>query len=80
MRLLLLPLLLVSGLAHAADAYLMLRDDSKTDVRLSAPAKRIVSLAPNITEVVYAAGAGDKLVGTVDFSDYPVAAKKLLRV
>lgn len=41
---------------------------------------RIVSLAPNITELAYAAGAGDTLVGTVEYSDYPAAARSLPRV
>jgi iron complex transport system substrate-binding protein len=41
---------------------------------------RIVSLAPNITEIAYAAGAGPALVGTVDYSDYPAAARALPRV
>jgi iron complex transport system substrate-binding protein len=41
---------------------------------------RMVSLAPNITEIVYAAGAGPSLVGTVEYSDYPVAARELPRV
>jgi len=41
---------------------------------------RIVSLAPNLTEVAYAAGAGDALVGTVEYSDYPDAARALPRV
>ena len=67
-------------LCSQAQADIRLRDDSQSSVHLAAPAKRIVSLAPNITEVVYAAGAGDKLVGTVDFSDYPAAAKQLPRV
>jgi len=40
-------------------------------------AARIVTLAPNITELVYAAGAGNKLVGVARFSDYPPAAKYL---
>jgi iron complex transport system substrate-binding protein len=44
------------------------------------PATRIVSLAPNITELVYAAGAGDRLVGTVEYSDYPPAALELPRI
>lgn len=74
-------LLLALGLLYSqAHAEIVLRDDSQTEVRLAAPARRIVSLAPNITEVVYAAGAGDRLVGTVEFSDYPIAAKKLPRV
>jgi iron complex transport system substrate-binding protein len=41
---------------------------------------RIVSLAPNLTELAYAAGAGDTLVGTVEYSDYPAAAAALPRV
>jgi len=41
---------------------------------------RIVSLAPHLTEIAYAAGAGSSLVGTVDYSDYPEAARALPRV
>jgi iron complex transport system substrate-binding protein len=41
---------------------------------------RIVSLAPNLTELAYAAGAGAALVGTVEYSDYPEAARSLPRV
>jgi len=41
---------------------------------------RIVSLAPHLTEIAYAAGAGDTLVGTVEYSDYPAAARSLPRV
>ncbi|WP_296831988.1 cobalamin-binding protein [Thiomicrospira sp.] len=37
-------------------------------------AKRIISLAPSLTELVYSAGAGDQLVGVVNYSDYPEAA------
>jgi iron complex transport system substrate-binding protein len=39
------------------------------------PLHRIVTLAPNLTEIVYALGAGDSVVGTDDYSDYPPAAK-----
>jgi iron complex transport system substrate-binding protein len=41
---------------------------------------RILSLAPNLTEIAFAAGAGGLLVGTVDYSDYPEAAKSVPRV
>jgi iron complex transport system substrate-binding protein len=41
---------------------------------------RILSLAPNLTEIAYAAGAGSLLVGTVEFSDYPAAARAIPRV
>ena len=41
---------------------------------------RIVSLAPSLTEIAYAAGAGAALVGTVEYSDYPAEARDLPRV
>lgn len=46
----------------------------------TAESLRIVSLAPHLTELAYAAGAGDALVGTVEYSDYPQAARDLPRV
>jgi iron complex transport system substrate-binding protein len=46
----------------------------------AAPVPRIVSLAPHLTEIAYAAGAGAALVGTVEYSDYPEAARSLPRV
>ncbi|MEJ2139345.1 MAG: ABC transporter substrate-binding protein [Gammaproteobacteria bacterium] len=44
------------------------------------PVERIVSLAPHLTELAYAAGAGDKLVGTVEYSDFPLEAGRLPRI
>lgn len=73
-------LLALAVLCAQARADIVLHDDTQTEIRLAAPARRIVSLAPNITEMVYAAGAGDRLVGTVEFSDYPAVAKALPRV
>ena len=46
----------------------------------SAPARRIVTLAPSLTELVYAAGAGERLVGVDTYSDYPAAARKVARI
>ena len=57
-----------------------LADDRGTMVRLAAPAARIVTLAPHLAEIVFAAGAGEKLVGAVRFSDFPVAAQRPPRV
>lgn len=45
-----------------------------------APATRAIALAPHITELIYAAGAGDKIVATVISSDYPPAAQAIPRI
>jgi iron complex transport system substrate-binding protein len=42
--------------------------------------QRIVSLAPNITEIMFELGLGEKIVGTSEFSNYPPAAKQIPRV
>lgn len=49
---------------------------------LPAPAKpqRIIALAPHITEMLFAVGAGEQVVATSDYSDYPVAAQALPRI
>jgi iron complex transport system substrate-binding protein len=46
----------------------------------AAPAQRIVSLAPHLTELAFTAGAGDRIVATVDFSDHPAAARNIPRI
>lgn len=55
-------------------------DDTNRVVSLAAPAQRIISLAPSLTELIYAAGAGEKLVAVSAFSDFPAAAKLLPQV
>ena len=67
-------------LAVGARAEIVVRDDTGATVRLATSARRIVSLAPHVTETLFAAGAGSAIVGTVDYSDYPEAATKLPRV
>jgi iron complex transport system substrate-binding protein len=52
-------------------------DDTGSKVRLEKPAQRIVSLAPHITELLFAAGAGSRVVGTVSYSDYPDEALRI---
>ncbi len=59
---------------------LAVTDDAGRTVRLAAPARRIVSLAPHATELLYAAGAGARLVGADEFSNYPSAASRLPRI
>jgi len=55
-------------------------DDTGQRVYLEKPARRIISLAPHITELLFAAGAGDAVVGTVSYSDYPPEAARLANV
>lgn len=49
-------------------------------VKLKTPAQRVISLAPDLTELLFAAGAGDKVVGVMRGSDYPPAAQKIMIV
>lgn len=55
-------------------------DSRGREVVLEKPAQRIVSLAPHITEILFAAGAGEQIVGAVSYSDYPHAAQNIPRV
>ncbi|EIP90273.1 putative vitamin B12 transport protein [Burkholderia humptydooensis MSMB43] len=64
----------------AAHADIAVTDDAGHAITLAAPAQRVVSLAPHVTELIYAAGGGAKLVGAVSYSDYPPAAKAIPRV
>ena len=71
---LILALLLVSS-ASLAD--IRLQDDAGNSLRLPEPAKRIISLSPHITELLFAAGAKNQIIGTVDFSNYPAQASTI---
>lgn len=59
---------------------LSVADDTGVTVTLARPAKRIVALAPHIVENLYAVGAGEQIVGAVEFSDYPSAAHAIPRI
>ena len=74
-----LALALAAPAAPAAGAIEVV-DDHGRAVRLQGPARRIVSLAPHITENLFSAGAGQFVVGAVDHSDYPAAARAVRRV
>jgi iron complex transport system substrate-binding protein len=64
----------------SAAASISLKDDLGRTVELKQPAQRIVALAPFLTELVFSAGAGDRVVGVSAYSDYPPEAAKLPRV
>ncbi len=80
LRSLLCLLLSVAGAQAVVASPVQVTDGLGRQVRLQAPARRIVSLAPNVTELVYAAGAGPHLVAVSSYSDWPAAARKLPRV
>ena len=52
-------------------------DDVGQEVALTSPAMRVVSLAPNLTEILFFIGAGEQVVGVVEYSDFPPAARDL---
>ncbi|CAJ0711791.1 cobalamin-binding protein [Ralstonia mannitolilytica] len=66
--------------AAPAVAAISVTDDTGAAVTLQRPAQRIVSLAPHATELLFAAGGGARIVGTVTYSDYPPAARDIPRV
>ncbi len=71
---------LAAGGNSSALAEISVLDFNNREVHLTSPAQRIVALAPHIAENVFSAGAGDKLVGTVSYSDYPEQAKSISRI
>lgn len=77
MRRALAVLLLVSAAQAAAVEAV---DSLGDEIQLAQPARRIVSLAPHITELLFAAGAGARIVGADAWSDYPPAARAIARI
>lgn len=75
-------LLLASALfaANVVAAPITVTDDDGQKVTLAAPAKRVISLAPHVTELVFAAGGGKQLIGVDENSDFPAAAKNIAKV
>jgi iron complex transport system substrate-binding protein len=56
------------------------KDETGRTVRVPQPVRRIVSLAPSVTETLFALGLGDRIVGDTDFCDYPPEAKQKTRI
>lgn len=78
-----IPLLILISIDVLGDDHktpITVVDFSGRAVTVSQPVKRIISLAPHITENVFSAGAGDLLFGVVEFSDYPETAKSIYHV
>jgi len=75
-RSLILALCFLPGVAQA----LTVVDQTGRAVTLTAAPRRIVSLVPGVTEILFAIGAQDALVGVTDFCDYPPDARRKARV
>lgn len=65
---------------QTAAAPITVTDDFNRSVTLSKPAERILSLSPHNTENLFSAGAGEKIVGVVNHSDYPPQALDIASV
>jgi iron complex transport system substrate-binding protein len=76
-RLLLILSLLVSPVSTAAIEAV---DDNGDQLKLANVAQRIISLSPNTTEILFHIGAGEKIVGADEYSNYPPAANDIVRV
>jgi iron complex transport system substrate-binding protein len=72
--------MVVAGCLCAPTLALTVTDDTGKTVTLAATPRRIVSLAPGATEMLFAAGAGRQLIATVQFSDEPAAARQVPRI
>lgn len=80
MRVFLAPLLLLLTGLYPVVADIRVIDGSAHPVTLRQPAKRIVSLAPHATELLFSLGAGSRVIATVEFSDFPPAARAIPRI
>ena len=71
---------LATALLAPAVGAVTVHDDAGNAVTLDKPAMRVISMAPHVTETLFAAGGGSRIVGAVNYSDYPEAAKSIPRI
>ncbi|MGX9217721.1 cobalamin-binding protein [Massilia varians] len=73
-------MVLAAALLAPAVGAVTVHDDAGNAVTLDKPAMRVISMAPHVTETLFAAGGGSRIVGAVNYSDYPEAAKSIPRI
>ena len=80
MNKLIAALALACAFESAARAAITVHDDDGNPVTVQKPALRVIAMAPHVTEMLFAAGGADRIVGAVTYSDYPEAAKSIPRI
>jgi iron complex transport system substrate-binding protein len=75
-----LPWLGLSADPAQADTDTVVIDDRGREVHVTAPPERIISLAPHLTELLFAVGAGERIIATVEHADHPAEARSLPRI
>lgn len=80
MRCLLFIFLLGLVFSKSVFGQIEVTDDLGVTHRFNAPVKRVISLMPHATEMLFEVGAGKQVVGAVEYSDFPESAKKIPRV
>ena len=73
-------ILLAALAAGQVQAAVTVKDDDGNTITLQKPARRVISLAPHVTELLFAAGGGSHVVGVVSYSDFPEEAKKIPQI
>jgi len=73
-------ILILSAPLQTVLADILLTQANGEALTLPAPAKRIITLAPNLAELMFAAGAEDQLIAVVEYSDFPPAVSRIPRV
>ena len=73
-------MVLAAALLAPAAGAVTVHDDAGNAVTLDKPAMRVISMAPHVTETLFAAGGGSRIVGAVNYSDYPEAARSIPRI
>jgi iron complex transport system substrate-binding protein len=71
------PIALLALAVGAPCAAVTVTDDAGNSVTLARPAQRVIAMAPHITELLFAAGGGERVVGAMNYSDYPEAARRV---
>lgn len=80
LQFLLVLAIIVAGLPATAAGEIKLSQADGNNLTLKGPARTVVALSPHLTEMIYAAGAGERIVATVEYSEFPESARDIPRI